>query len=372
MPTARLIYADSERCADMRYATGMFVPDPFIWAAIGRTKMMIVSPLEIGRASLEAPRGTKVIAIDAARREFKARDARPSSLIAALTRAFKIRRWEVPGSFPVGLAQALGKRRVTVRAAKGAFFPKREFKTKREIAMVKEGEQLAEAGLDVALDIVAKSKIRGGYIHWRGELLTSERLRGEIDATISRLCGIAANTIVASGSHGADPHNCGSGPIPAHSPLIFDIFPRVTATGYFGDLTRTVVKGKATPVVKRAFAAVRKARNHAKRMIKPGIKANSVHNAVHEIFAAAGFATDAAADPPHGFFHGTGHGVGLEIHEAPRLSTLPNVLRRGQVVTVEPGVYYRDWGGMRLEDVVAISPGGCQSLTSVSSFLEIP
>ena len=107
-------------------------------------------------------------------------------------------------------------------------------------------------------------------------------------------------------------------------------------------------------------------------MIKPGIKANSVHNAVHEIFKAAGFATDAAADPPHGFFHGTGHGVGLEIHEAPRLGTLPNVLRIGQVVTVDPGVYYREWGGMRLEAVVAISPGGCQSLTSVSSFLEIP
>ena len=118
MPTARLIYADSERCADMRYVTGMFVPDPFIWAAIGRAKMMIVSPLEIGRASLEAPRGTKVIAIDAARREFKARDVRPSSLIAALTRAFKVRNWEVPGSFPVGLAQALGTRRRITEATR--------------------------------------------------------------------------------------------------------------------------------------------------------------------------------------------------------------------------------------------------------------
>jgi len=369
---ARLIYADSEHCADMRYATGMFVPDPFIWAQIDNHKLMLVSPLEFGRASREAPDGTEVIGIDAARRQFKARNARAVSLIAGLTRAFKVKQWDVPRTFPTGLTQDLNRRGVKVKAVKGAFFPEREHKTKDQVAMAKEGVQLAESGLNVALDIVAKSKIRGAHVYWRNKLLTADILRGEIDAAICRQGGIAANTIVAPGAHGADPHDAGAGPVLAHVPLVIDIFPRVMATGYYGDLTRTVVKGKAAPIAKRAFAAVRKARNYAIKTIKPGVDGQDVHSAVTEIFTAAGFPTDPTADPPYGFFHGTGHGVGLEIHEAPRIGRVSNILAVGHVVTVEPGVYYREWGGMRLEDVVAVTPGGCKNLTSVPSYLEIP
>ena len=72
-----------------------------------------------------------------------------------------------------------------------------------------------------------------------------------------------------------------------------------------------------------------------------------------------------------GFFHGTGHGLGLEIHEPPRISVSKDILRTGHVVTVEPGLYYEDAGGVRLEDVVAITKTGCRILSKIPKVLEI-
>ena len=202
--------------------------------------------------------------------------------------------------------------------------------------------------------------------------MTAEIIRSVIDSHISSLGGVASNTIVAPGKEGADPHNTGSGPVFAHQPIIIDIFPRVTAHGYHGDLTRTVVKGKASPTVKKAYAAVKKARNLAKKMLKPGISGATVHGQVQKTLEDAGFKTDADAAVPYGFFHTTGHGLGLDVHEYPRISSTDIRYRSGYVLTVEPGLYYPDWGGVRLEDVIVIEKGGCRCLTSVPDILEIP
>lgn len=72
-----------------------------------------------------------------------------------------------------------------------------------------------------------------------------------------------------------------------------------------------------------------------------------------------------------GFFHGTGHGVGLEIHEPPRVSIKPDILKAGMVVTIEPGLYYLDAGGMRIEDMVVVTQSGCRVLTASPKVLEV-
>ena len=128
-----------------------------------------------------------------------------------------------------------------------------------------------------AFEILRASSVSDDSLQWGGTELTSELLRGEIDAAISRAGGIAAHTIVACGPQGADPHNGGSGLIRPNQPLILDIFPRVTATGYFGDLTRTVVKGTAPEMLHRAFEAVRDARDLATRTVRAGINGKQVH-----------------------------------------------------------------------------------------------
>ncbi len=365
------MFADSERSANMLYAAGLFIPDPFVWAQVATETLVIVSPLEYGRVCREICPGTRVLSFAEARKRFNLRDLKPASQIAGLSRYFKLKSWQAPRDFPLALARQLDRRKVAVRPAKDAFFPERERKTAAEVEKIRQGVQLAEAGLNVALEILRHAQIARGKIRWQRRELSAEILRGEIDAAISRLGGLAAQTIVAPGIQGADPHHRGRGPIRPGEPIIIDIFPRVAATGYFGDLTRTVLKGKAPEHVRRAYNAVRQARDAAKDKIRAGASARNVHRRAAEILAEAGFKTDKNAKPPRGFFHGTGHGLGLEVHEAPRLSDVEITLQPGHVVTVEPGLYYPEWGGVRLEDVVCVEDDGCRTLTSVPSFLEI-
>lgn len=154
---------------------------------------------------------------------------------------------------------------------------------------------------------------------------------------------------------------------------MLDIFPRDNATGYFGDLTRTVVKGKAHDIVNRAFAAVRKAQRAAQAMLRPGVTGEAIQKTVTKMFDDDGFPTDLDAKPPRGFFHSTGHGLGLEVHESPSLSSAGSApLQVGNVVTVEPGLYYPEWGGVRLENVAVITPEGHENLTEAPIELEIP
>jgi Xaa-Pro aminopeptidase len=371
-PIARLQFSDSEHHADMVYATGLFVPDPFLWCQVGEERAVVVSPLEFGRFTAQAPRGTRVLSYDQAKTLCRLRDFRASSQILGVSRLFDVKRWEVPADFPLGLARQVARRGVSLVPASGAFFPEREFKQAREIELVREGVRLAEAGLQRALEILAAASIKGDSLIWEGTPLTVERLRGEMDATVCRRGGQASHTICAPGPQGADPHQGGFGPIAPHQPIVLDIFPRVSASGYFGDLTRTVVKGQASPIVRQAWEAVRAARDAAKAMIRPGVNGKAVHEEVTRQLEAANFVTDLNANPPRGFFHGTGHGLGLEIHEAPRVSRVDQELRVGHIVTVEPGVYYPEWGGMRLEDVVVLTETGNECLTVIPDQLEIP
>jgi len=181
----------------------------------------------------------------------------------------------------------------------------------------------------------------------------------------------ARDTIVAGGRQAADPHDRGSGPLRAGETIVLDIFPQHKRHGYWGDITRTVVKGRARPELHRMYEAVRTAQAAALREVRAGARADHIHEGVQQRFKAAGFVTDMRDGLPVGFFHGTGHGVGLDIHEAPSLSTVPVRLRAGHVVTVEPGLYYPELGGVRLEDTVAVTGTGCRILAACEKVFEI-
>jgi Xaa-Pro aminopeptidase len=212
---------------------------------------------------------------------------------------------------------------------------------------------------------------RGGYLHWRSQKLTSEHVQGVINATIASLGGVASQTIVAGGNQGCDPHEVGHGPLRAHQPIIIDIFPRDMDTGYYGDLTRTVVKGRASDQVGKMFHVVANAQRIAFAHLRAGVNGQDVHGAINELFRKEGFATGRKNGRMQGFFHGTGHGLGLEIHEPPRVSAVSSTLKVGHVVTVEPGLYYWGVGGVRLEDVAVITEGGARNLTKFPKFLEL-
>ena len=169
----------------------------------------------------------------------------------------------------------------------------------------------------------------------------------------------------------ADPHEPGHGVLRAHEPIILDVFPRSQKTGYFGDLSRTVVRGRASDRLKAAYATVQAGQRIAYRDIRHGVSGRAIHQKILDLFAARGFPTGKIDGRMQGFFHGTGHGLGLDIHEPPRISPAEATLRTGHVVTVEPGLYYLGLGGVRLEDVVVVTATGNRKLTRAPQFLEI-
>jgi Xaa-Pro aminopeptidase len=157
----------------------------------------------------------------------------------------------------------------------------------------------------------------------------------------------------------------------ADEPIVLDIFPRHGPSGYWGDMTRTVVKGTASREVVRMHRAVLDAQKRALAMIRPGVQGNSIHRAVQATLEDHGFTTGVEDGTPVGFFHGTGHGVGLDIHEAPRVSLSKDRLRAGHVITIEPGLYYPAHGGMRIEDTVVVTRDGYQRLASCTKRLHV-
>ncbi|MCK5709306.1 MAG: aminopeptidase P family protein, partial [Deltaproteobacteria bacterium] len=210
---------------------------------------------------------------------------------------------------------------------------------------------------------VASSEIRRNKLYINGQILTSEKVKGEINAELSRMGYNASHTIVASGVHSSMPHHSGEGPIFADKSLVIDIFPRSQDTGYFGDMTRTVIRGEPSEKLVKMYNTVLNGQKLGISMIKDGVKGRDVHTAIVEYFNESGFETGNLNGKQQGFIHSTGHGLGLEIHEPPRIGMGDEILREGNVVTVEPGLYYEKIGGIRIEDVVVVEKNGCTNLT---------
>lgn len=190
--------------------------------------------------------------------------------------------------------------------------------------------------------------------------LSSERVKRVVERVlIEHDLRSTEGMIIAGGTLSALPHHKGSGPLRAGEPIVCDIYPCDSTTGYYGDLTRTYVKGEPSAELARMYDAVATAQARAIAAIAPGVTGAEVHQVCVDTFTECGFATDAHA----GFIHSTGHGLGLALHEEPRLSlrnTSP--LPEGAVVTVEPGLYYPALGGVRLEDVVVVTKNGASLL----------
>ncbi len=374
MKNGRLIVAASEIDADMLYASGFSAPDPFVWFDCTNKKQgIILSTLEYGRALGSAKKGVEILNID----DFfpdEQTDKSTEKLLIALAQKLDIGKFEVPRNFPLFFADALREEGIQVVAGESMFFKERGCKTKQEIEYITEGLRAAEqAELRVA-DIISEASIAtDSTLDWNGETLTSERLRYEIEIKLLEFGGKSDMTIASSGKQSAEPHNIGTGPIYAGEPITVDIFPRISHTGYWGDITRTFVKGKAPDVVKRAYEAVKAANEESKKMIAAGIKACDVHFRARDVMLSYGFENGRSDKGNYGFIHSLGHGVGLDIHEWPRMNAVNDVpLKAGEVVTVEPGLYYPEWGGIRIEDMVVVEEGGCRCLNSIDTYLEIP
>lgn len=370
-----LIVADSERDANMLYAAELLVPDPFIYLRIRGKSYLVLNDLEIHRAR-RISRRCRLIRLSTYFRKLKREGVPVSDLarvVSTILRERRLKKVVVPGNFPLALAKQLRELKVKVKPKDGDFFVEREIKTAEEVKKISAALMMAEVGLSEGIQALKNSRIgKNGRLFYHHVPLTSEKLRSIIETAIIQAGGLANHTIVASGNQACDPHERGYGPLRANQPIILDVFPRSQKTGYFADITRTVVKGRASEGVRKLYAAVARAQDLAFAHIQNGRPTADAHQALEQFFKEEGFRTGRRNGRMEGFFHGTGHGLGLELHEPPKISSSSEEFcRAGQVVTIEPGLYYPGHGGIRLEDVVLVTSKAPKNLTKFEKHLEV-
>ena len=367
-PRNVLLYSATARSADALYFGGIDVPDAFVAMGIGGRKVAVVSALEFGRVKRDSDFDTVLpleATLERARKAWPRRKPGPAEVITLVARELKAGSLFVPDDFPAGLYQQLRTLGLKIEIAEGMLFPEREIKTPAEAAALREGNRCSAAGIGAAERVLRASKIRAGRLYYRGSILTSERLKVAIETACIEAGSVSDSTIAAGGDQACDPHNRGSGPLRANQLIIVDVFPRVSATGFHGDMTRTFLRGRPSDAQRAIVAAVRAAQLAALSTIRAGVPGSEVHRCVSETLLSHGFQTRRTASGSEGFFHGTGHGLGLEVHEPPRMNAVSDApLKKGTVVTVEPGLYYPGVGACRIEDVVQVTSGAPRMLSS--------
>ena len=365
-PPPPLLYADTHSSADQLYFGGVEVHDPFIAFGAGRRKITVQSALEFGRVK-RTGRFDVVLSREGWLEKAKARygaKAGMAEVIAGLAREYGLKRFRVPDDFPAWRWVKLAKLGLRLELAGGLLFPEREIKTPREAAAIREGNRLCSVGYTVAETILRAARIRGRTLVWQGRPLTSEILRFHVETAIKEQGGDARDTIAAGGDQACDPHERGTGPLRPHELIILDLFPRVLKTGYYGDMTRTYLKGRPSEAQRKLVATVRDAQRAATRMIRAGVDGREVHELVQYVFTTAGYETKRGPHGATGFFHGTGHGLGLAVHDPGRIGPVSAIMPKGAVLTVEPGLYYPGLGGCRWEDVVQVTDGKPRPLSA--------
>lgn len=367
--------------AEMRYASGLAVTDPFILLDTGRRRHILVSSLEYGRVRKELLHKKKVKAVlfdkyyetlkKRIERKQKGGKVKRGSLLALIATAYlkelRIRRVMVPQNAWASHVEQLRKEGIRVEVSQRPLYPERAVKTKKELREILKVRNAAAAAMGRCLTIIKESKANAKReLIYGGRKVTSELLRYEARRTLLERACEAPELIISHGRQTAYPHENGRGVIRTGEPIILDFFPRGAESGYWFDMTRTVCKGMPSSELKKLYDAVKEAQDAALKLIKPGMRTGRIHAAAEEVFARRGYATTAE----EGFIHGTGHGVGLEIHEAPSLGKEgKDVLRRGNILTVEPGLYYRKVGGVRLENTVLVTTTGYKDLTRMGRVL---
>ncbi len=358
---------------DSYYATQLPMHDPYLFMqAPDGARHIFLSALEIGRGRKEA-KVEHVHAISDILAEMGGKGTVSEQIVHMISK------WEnnpsnvqlvVPNDFPLKVYQHLSTVFNHIEVMAGTLFPERAIKTAEEIEKIRQAQANNEKGFARAVEILQAATIQKDLsLKWNGAALTSEILRGEVNAINAKHGALSFNDgpIIACGAQGSDPHNVGSGVLYANEFIIMDSFP-LASNFYNGDLTRTFLKGEASDWHLKVYNAVKESQQRALDVTKAGVTGKFVHEEVDKVLKQHGFDTGKDANGEYyGFFHGTGHALGLEVHDdGPGVSSRNvNPLKENMVVTIEPGLYYPGKGGVRIEDIVAVTKSGIDNLTTL-------
>ncbi|MBI3831286.1 MAG: aminopeptidase P family protein [Planctomycetes bacterium] len=359
------------------------VGDPTVWVDLpkaggGRERLLILRDIEMERARTHARADRVACPKDFAPTAGLSGDRETATAQAAAEalRRAGVARAIADRTLPFIYAHEIQKAGIAVECDPALGVIDRRAKDPQELAALREAQSVTEGAIRLACETIARASARadgvlvpGGAVKGStgqgGEVLTSERVRALVDVWLLERGYLNAEAIIAGGPQGADCHDRGSGELRTGQPVIVDIFPRNRATRYWGDCTRTVVHGKVPAEIARMHAAVLEAKAAAIAAVRAGVTGESVHAAAAAVLVKHGYAMGLpkpdAPDSYCGMVHGTGHGVGLDVHEPPLLDKGGPLLVAGDVLTVEPGLYCKALGGIRVEDMVAVTESGCEN-----------
>jgi Xaa-Pro aminopeptidase len=377
-----LLHAESVAQPDQLVASRFLSGDPFVYIEADGRRLIVVGDFEVGRARSESGAdevwGGTDLGIDELFAEGLDHNAIGRELALRATRRAGLDSVVVPGWFPLATAEHLRGAGIAVRIDDDRFEQRRRLKDAHAIAAIREVTALVEESMVLIRRRLAACDVDpDGTLRDDGGVLTSERLHAAA-RTFWAENGLEGELpIIAGDAHSADPHDVGSGPLSAHTPILCDLFPRSARTRYHGDMTRTFCVGEPPAELVELHATVERALDSSIAAIGPGVVGSSLDALVCAQFEAAGHPTTrspAGVDPASvaRYVHGLGHGVGLAVHEMPGLGRSGHEeLRAGDVVTVEPGLYRVGFGGVRLEDVVLVTEHGCENLNRLDRSLSV-
>jgi Xaa-Pro aminopeptidase len=368
LPEPIVLFGETYHHPSILWRTGFLVPDPVVYIEVDGDATLYVSGLEYRRAQKEARVNVARFDDPAFRERLSAEGelAAFGAMIVAKLAAAGADKVLVDPEFPLALARAIEKGDIVVRSEQPLFEDERRAKNETEAASVRRSQQAAQAAIDRVRAILGEAEVRDGMLYRAGEPLTSSHLIAAMEIDLLGRGFGADGTIAAAGSAAADPHVSDSGHLPAGKGVIIDVFPYGKQSRYFGDITRTFVVGQPTNTWQQMYTAVKAAHEVALSMVRPGANGRDIHRAVCQTLYDAGFGASTKGferDGVPAMIHGTGHGVGLEVHEPPRVSDLDIELRERDVITIEPGLYSPEEGGVRLEDTVLVTADGYRNLT---------
>jgi Xaa-Pro aminopeptidase len=368
-----MIRDDSHSNANLYYLTGFKAPDPFIYLRKDGESIIVVPQLEFSKAKEEAEVDRVISSSAFTPGDSRNNDEKTISIFESLLERFEIEKVSVPSDFELKFADEIRKIGIDISAIEDKVMDSREIKSSNEIDNLRQAQQATEKAMKKAEEMLESSAVKDGKLYLNGNILTSERIKREIGIFLfENGCEVPDETIVASGPDSAKPHSRGSGPIKPREPIVIDIFPR-HKNRYFGDMTRSFVKGKPSTELKEMKEAVLEAQKAALEVLEKGAGVNTteVHNKVCDVFEKNGYDTLRDNTAESGFIHSTDHAVGLDLHEPPRIADNETELKSGHVLTIEPGLYLPEIGGVRIEDMVLITENGYENFNSMHKELEI-
>ncbi|MFP8890547.1 M24 family metallopeptidase [Natrialbaceae archaeon A-CW2] len=358
---------DDSSNGDQRYLSGLNGHDPFITLYVPDEIHLLIGGTDYNRANAES-NAQDVARLSEYDYETKQKENPKTAKYDALSEFLTERGVDsvvVPERFPHGTACGLRTNGIDVTTDGDDTLQKvRAVKTDEEIAAIESAQRATEAGMKRAETLLSESDIEDGVLVYEGQALTGNKVKSAIEITLLEHGAALHDTIVACGGESANPHGQTSGPLRPNESIVIDIFPKHLETGYHSDMTRTFVKGEPNQRLRQLYDEVNEALDIALKTVQAGVTGDEVNDRVFTFFEEAGHQSRRKdKDIEGGALHYIGHGVGLDVHELPVCLPGGDELEPGNVITLEPGLYYSGVGGVRIEDVIEVTDDGYRNLT---------